>query len=295
MQSLTTETITIPTNGIRLHAQAAGPVDGPLVILLHGFPEFWWGWRRQIGPLAEAGLRVIAPDQRGYNLSARPSRVSAYRISELAKDVVGISDHFGREKACVVGHDWGAAVAWYTAGQHPERVAKLAVLNVPHQAAMNRALRKPIWRQLLKSWYIFFFQIPRLPEWSLRRQGYRPLWNTFLRSSRPGTFAAEDFARYREAWSQPGGLTHAIHWYRAMVRMGLQMGFHRGQEHFARRVTAPTLILWGDRDAFLEPVLADWSREYVADGQVVHFPHASHWLQHEEAPEVNRRLIAFLS
>jgi pimeloyl-ACP methyl ester carboxylesterase len=126
------ESVFVETNGITLHTVQAGPADGPLVILLHGFPEFWYGWHEQIRPLAEAGFRVVVPDQRGYNLSDKPDGVERYRIDELSRDVVGLIDAAGREQAAVVGHDWGAAVAWWTALHHADRVSKLVAVNVPH-------------------------------------------------------------------------------------------------------------------------------------------------------------------
>lgn len=284
-----TETLVIHSGGVRLHAQAAGPSGGPLVILLHGFPEYWGGWLHQIGPLAEAGLRVVAFDQRGYNLSDKPPSVSDYDIDLLAGDVLAVMDHFGRERASLVGHDWGAGVAWHAAGLHPARVEKLAVLNVPHGGAMTRALRRPLLAQWRKSWYIFAFQIPRLPELGLRAFGYRPLMRAIERSARPGTFSADERARYRQAWGQPGALTGGVNWYRALLRRALA-----GRPPAPRRVAAPTLILWGDRDDFLEPVLADWSLDWVDDGRVVHFPDATHWLAHEEPDAVNAHLIEFL-
>ena len=139
MPALTTQTIVIPTNGIRLHAETAGPQDAPLLILLHGFPEYWAGWKNQIGPLAAAGLRVVAPDQRGYNLSDKPRGVAAYNLDVIARDVLGMIDHFGREKVYLAGHDWGAAVTWHVAMQTPQRVSRIAILNAPHPAAMARA------------------------------------------------------------------------------------------------------------------------------------------------------------
>lgn len=128
---------TIHTNGINLHVVQAGPENGPLVILLHGFPEYWRGWAKQIGPLADAGLRVWVPDQRGYNLSDKPRGLSAYRIDTLAKDVLGLIEASGSEKACLAGHDWGAAVAWWTALRYPEKLRRLAILNVPHPAVRS--------------------------------------------------------------------------------------------------------------------------------------------------------------
>ncbi len=157
----------ITANGIKLHVQTDGPENGTSVVLLHGFPEFWYGWRRQIPALVEAGFRVIVPDQRGYNLSDKPKGVAAYDVDVLARDVIGLLDHFGIQKARLVGHDWGAVVAWTVALQHPDRLEKLAILNVPHPDVMTRfVLGNPAQRK--KSWYVFFFQLPFV-EWILSR------------------------------------------------------------------------------------------------------------------------------
>jgi epoxide hydrolase 4 len=161
----------IKTNGVNLHVVQVGPENGPLAILLHGFPEYWRGWKNQLDPLAEAGYWVIAPDQRGYNLSDKPKGVNAYQVSTLAADVVGLIDVLGREKAYLVGHDWGAAVAWEVAIRYPQRLEKLAILNVPHPDVMQKFLLSNM-HQVRKSWYIFFFQIPGLPEWTMSRNNY---------------------------------------------------------------------------------------------------------------------------
>ncbi len=146
---------------VRLHYVEAGPLDGPPVVLLHGFPDFWYSWRHQIPPLAAAGFRAIAPDMRGYNLSSKPADISAYEARRLAGDIRALIRERGLERACVAGHDWGAAVAWVLAMRHPETVERLAILNVPHPRRMLEALRRP-GRQLLRSWYMFFFQLPWL-------------------------------------------------------------------------------------------------------------------------------------
>src|SRR5437879_4698652 len=160
---------TIATNGIRLNVAQAGPPDGPLVILLHGFPEFWYGWRKQIPALAAAGYRVWAPDQRGYNFSDKPPDVRDYTLDKLAADVAGLIEAAGRQRAIIVGHDWGGAVAWWLAANNPERVERLVIINVPHPLVMRRLiLRDP--RQTLRSWYMFMFLLPRLPEWFARRR-----------------------------------------------------------------------------------------------------------------------------
>src|SRR5882672_9166962 len=157
------ETLAFQNGDIELHAVTTGPKDGPVVVLLHGFPEFWYGWRKQIEPLAAAGFHVIVPDQRGYNLSSKPSGVAAYSLTELVSDVIAIADQLDQEKIYLAGHDWGAAVAWSAALLHPQRVAKLVVLNVPHPSVMRKFMKTRL-RQVLRSWYMFFFQLPWLPE-----------------------------------------------------------------------------------------------------------------------------------
>jgi len=278
------ETILFQNGNISLHAIAAGPPEGPVVVLLHGFPEFWYGWHRQIEPLAAAGFRVIAPDQRGYNLSSKPAGVAAYALTELVSDVIAIADQLRQEKIFLAGHDWGAAVAWSAALLHPQRIAKLVVLNVPHPSVMRKFLStRP--RQLLRSWYMFFFQLPWLPEALFSAFNYRIGARSLLRSSRPGTFSAEDLIQYRAAWSQPGALTAMINWYRALFRFRTKFP--------DRTVHVPTRILWGERDAFLLAEMAQESFRYCASAELFTFANASHWLQHEEPARVSELLIDF--
>ena len=163
--------INLSTNGINIHAVEAGPSDGPLLILLHGFPEFWYGWRKQINHFAGSGYHVVVPDQRGYNLSDKPKGVSAYGLDDLSADVAGIIDHFGSEKAYLAGHDWGGVAAWWTAVKYPEKLEKLAILNVPHPVVMRKHI-KTSKAQRKKSWYVFFFQIPRLPENRMQKNNW---------------------------------------------------------------------------------------------------------------------------
>ena len=274
------------TNGINLHVVMAGPSDGPLVLLLHGFPEFWYGWRRQIPALAAAGYHVWAPDQRGYNRSDKPAGVAAYGIETLAKDVVGLIEASGREQVYLVGHDWGAAVAWWVAGRYPERVKKLAILNVPHPAVMQRTVREDA-EQRKKSWYIFFFQLPWLPEKSLSDNGYTNAIRALKGSSRRGTFGDDDIAAYRQAWSQPGALTGMLNWYRAVARnqgTGVSLG----------RIRVPTLMIWGANDIALSRSMAQPSIDLCDNGRLVFLEEASHWVQHEEPETVNRLLLEFL-
>ncbi|SFD93174.1 alpha/beta fold hydrolase [Spirosoma endophyticum] len=269
----------VKTNNIQLHVVQAGPADGPLVILLHGFPEFWYGWQHQIDTLAEAGFFVWAPDQRGYNLSDKPTGVDAYGIDTLAADVVGLIDAAGRQKAIVVGHDWGAAVAWWTAVTYPERVDRLVVMNVPHPIVMKKFASRDL-GQMLRSWYIGFFQLPWLPETLSRLGNWAMLVRTLRKSSRPGTFSNADLQQYKAAWSQPGAFTAMVNWYRA----ALQKPPSRRSDI---RITVPTLLIWGVRDQFLKREMAQLSIDLCDNGRIVFIENATHWVQHEEAERVN--------
>src|SRR3954451_10837848 len=273
-------------DGVRLHYVEAG--EGPLVVLLHGFPEFWWSWRHQIPALVEAGYRVIAPDQRGYAQSDRPPSWRAYRIERLAADVAGLIEALGEERAFVVGHDWGAAVAWMVATLHPERVTRLAILNVPHPATMEQTLRRSP-TQLLHSWYMFFFQLPWLPEHLMGWGGRRMLAQAY-RDARPGAFSAEDLARYAEALKGPAGFRGPIDWYRAALRRS-----PKSMRALYRPIEAPVLVIWGEQDRFLNRAMADPDPRWVPDVRVVRLPAASHWVQHDEPERVNALLTEFLS
>jgi pimeloyl-ACP methyl ester carboxylesterase len=273
-------------DGVRLHYVEAG--EGPLVVLLHGFPEFWWSWRRQIPALVDAGYRVVVPDQRGYAQSDRPRDWREYRIERLAADVAGLIEALGEEQADVVGHDWGAAVAWMVATLHPERVRRLGILNVPHPETMQRTLQRSP-KQLLHSWYMFFFQIPWLPEHLMRWGGRRTLESAY-RDARPGAFSAEDVARYEEALMGPGGLRGPINWYRAALRRS-----PRSTRALYRPIPAPVLVIWGEQDRFLIKEMADPDPRLVPDVRVVRLPDASHWVQHDEPERVNALLTDFLS
>ena len=278
------EILFFQNGSVRLNAISAGPKDGPVVVLLHGFPEFWYGWRRQIEPLAAAGFRVIVPDQRGYNLSSKPSGVAAYALTELVSDVTAIADQLGQQRVFLAGHDWGAAVAWSAALLHPNRIAKLVVLNVPHPSVMRKFLStRP--RQLLRSWYMFFFQLPWLPEAVFSAFDFLIGARALLRSSRPGTFSAEDLAQYRAAWSQPRAITSMINWYRALFRTRLKFP--------DKTVRVPTRILWGERDAFLRAEISRESLRYCTNAELFTFSNATHWLQHEQPTQVSEHLIDF--
>jgi pimeloyl-ACP methyl ester carboxylesterase len=277
----------IASNGITLEVAQAGPESGRPVVLLHGFPEPWIGWRHQIGPLAEAGYRVLAPDQRGYGRSDKPRRVADYALDLLAADVLGLIEAAGHERVALVGHDWGAIVAWWVAIHHPDRLDRLIILNGPHPVAFRRYVRSHP-SQLLRSWYVFFFQLPGLPEWYLRRNRWSALTRALTTTIRPRTFSEEDLDRYRRAWSEPGAIRAMIHWYRAALR-------HRPKPPADPRVKVPTLLIWGARDHFLGPRLAEASLAFCDQAQFEPIADATHWVQHEEPERVNRAMLAFLA
>jgi pimeloyl-ACP methyl ester carboxylesterase len=272
----------VSANGIRLHCLVEG--EGPLVLLLHGFPETSRAWRKQIPALAKR-FRVVAPDLRGYGGSDKPKGIDAYRTSILADDIVGLIRAFDAERAHVVGHDWGGGVAWTVAIEHPEVVDRLAVLNCPHPAVMQRALRSN-WGQIRKSWYIFAFQIPALPEWAFRRDGARPLKNALRRSARqPDTFSDADLDEYARAFSAPGAATAAINYYRSAIRSRVP----------SRKISAPTLLIWAEDDVALGVELTR-GMEGLFEGEprVEYVPDTSHWVMEERPEIVNRLLLDFL-
>jgi pimeloyl-ACP methyl ester carboxylesterase len=280
------ETAYIETNGIKLHVVMAGPENGRPVFLLHGFPEFWYGWRAQIPALAEAGYRVIVPDQRGYNLSDKPKGVRAYAIDKLGDDILGLIDALGYEKVNLIGHDWGGLVAWALAISYPERLYKLGVLNTHHPAVMYNFLRRGDPEQLRNSWYIFAFQIPWLPEYLLRRNDWRRTVRALRGSGKIHTFTNEDISEYKKAWSQPGAITAMLNWYRA----GRYMPGHLKET----RVKVPTLLIWGMEDKALSHRMARPSMDHCGDGKLVFFEDATHWVQHDEAEDVTKFLLNFL-
>jgi pimeloyl-ACP methyl ester carboxylesterase len=279
------ESTFIQTNNIRLHVMQAGPKTGIPVVLLHGFPEFWYGWRKQIPALVEAGCRVIAPDQRGYNLSDKPAGIQAYRIHELVNDVIGLIDALDYEKVNLVGHNWGALVAWALGIWKPERLHRLAVMNMPHPAVMARFLARDF-EQIRRSWYVFSIQMPWLPEAGLRARDWRNMERSLRGSGKPHTFSREDIQAYRKAWSQPGALTATLNWYRAALQFRPAMPKEP-------RVTVPALMLWGMQDVALTHRMARPSMDFCDDGRLIFFEDATHWVQLDAAEQVNRLLVEF--
>jgi pimeloyl-ACP methyl ester carboxylesterase len=271
-------------NGVRLNVVQAGPEAGPAVILLHGFPEFWWGWRHQIGPLARAGFRVLVPDQRGYNTSDKPDGIRAYRIDRLAGDVTALAEACGHSRFHLVGHDWGGIVAFWLAAREPGRVRRLAILNAPHPDAIGPYLRRHP-GQVLRSLYAAFFQLPHVPERALGARHHRALLRAMTGTARAQAFTEADFAHYRRAWAEPGALTAMLNWYRALVQL---------KRPAAGRILPRTLMIWGERDVALSRGLAEASLALCDQAEIVWRPNATHWVQHEDVAAVNEALIAHL-
>jgi pimeloyl-ACP methyl ester carboxylesterase len=262
---------------LNLNLYEDGPRDGPLTILLHGFPESGRAWRKVMRQLGERGHRVVAPDMRGYGGSDAPAGIAAYALDRLVGDVVGLADALGAETFTLVGHDWGGIVAWAVAARHPGRLRRLVVLNAPHLDSLPRELRRHP-RQVLRSLYVGFFQLPRIPEALLGQFRFRALRRALSRTARPGTFVAADLDAYVAEWARPGRLTAMINYYRALRIPHAPLG----------RITVPTLILWGMKDQFLGAHLAQAAAAMCDHVRIVPFANCTHWVQHEEP----RRIVA---
>ncbi len=272
------------TNGIRMHYVTQG--KGPLVVLLHGFPEFWYSWRHQIPFLAEHGYRVVAPDLRGYNDTDKPK--TGYDVPTLLRDIEGLIKGLGEEQATIVGHDWGGALAWSFAIYYPQMTHKLIVLNAPHPQAMLRDLRTL--KQLRKSWYFFVFQIPWLPEYMLSRDNANSVGRMLNGSAvQKAAFPPEVTAIYRKAISKPGAMTAALNYYRQLFRP--LPGRSTPPE---APITAPTLLIWGEQDIALDIALTHGLEQWVEHLQIQYVPDSGHWVQQEQPEEVNQLMLDFL-
>lgn len=282
------EDMFVNVNGLRIHCVVQG--EGELVILLHGFPEFWYSWRNQIPVLANH-FKIVAPDMRGYNLSDKPSGVENYRMDLLVEDVLGIIRHFGEKKANVIGHDWGGVVSWALAINHPEAVERLVVMSAPHPAVWQEKAKLSV-KQLQKSWYIFFFQLPEIPEKFLSKNNYMFLRET-LRATpvNKDAFSDEDLDEYVKAWSQPGALTAMINYYRANIKPEV---FMEDVKLNLPKVKVPTLLLWGEEDFALTRDVSEGTEEYINAPYTVKYLPCGHWVQNEMPKTVNKHLLEFL-
>ena len=277
-------------NGVALHVVLAGSASAKPLVFLHGFPEFWFAWRHQIDHFASSGYRVIIPDQRGYNLSEKPAGIASYSIDLLAKDVVGVLDTVTDSKAFIVGHDWGAIVAWYLAARYSERVRRTAMLSVPHpRIVIKNLIRNPT--QLRRSWYLLFFQLPWLPEWMLRGRDWAPLVQALRDTSPRGVFSDADLEQYKESWSRKGALTAMLNWYRAALLSPSKLAV----DPEASRVKVPALLILGKNDQFAGEAMARESLHYCDDGHLEMLETAGHWIHHEEPTQVNTLLSQFFA
>jgi len=273
----------ITSNGIKLHYVTQG--EGPLMLMLHGFPEFWYSWRHQI-PEFSSSYKVVALDLRGYNKSDKPQQQSAYVMSEFIKDIEGVIQGLGYDRCVLVGHDWGGMIAWYFAYAHPEMVEKLIVMNIPHPAKFAEGLHTP--QQLMRSSYAFFFQLPVLPELLIQWSDYQAIESAFKGMAiNKSAFSSQDIEAYKNAASRRGALTAMLNYYRnAFSNMGKQNW---------SILQVPTLMIWGEEDTALGKELTYGTQEYVKDFQIRYIPNCSHWVQQEEPALVNQYMREFIA
>lgn len=274
----------IQVNGIKLHVIEEGPKDGEVIIFLHGFPECWYSWKKQIPFFAQQKFRVLAPDQRGYNLSDKPANVKAYHIRNLVADIVGLIKSTGKERVYLVGHDWGGAVAWKVAEAYPDLVYKLVILNMPHPKVFKKVLRSSL-RQCLLSSYIFFAQIPWLPEKILQLTDYKILTQAMKISSIKPAFSDQTLEKYKRSWKRKGSMHAMINWYRAAK-------YSREPKENVR-IKVPVLLIWGNQERFFIKEAVDDSLA-ICEEAVLCKTKGSHWLQHEKPEELNKQILNYI-
>lgn len=271
------------SNGVKLHYVTQG--EGLLMLMLHGFPEFWYSWRHQIPEFAK-DYKVVALDLRGYNESDKPQEESTYVMSEFIKDVEGVIRGLGYDRCILVGHDWGGAIAWKFTYAHPEMVERLIVLNIPHPAKFAEGLRNP--QQLMRSWYVFFFQLPMLPELWLQAFDYEALANALTGMAvDKSAFTPADIEAYKDAAAKRGALTAMLNYYRNVLS-------NIGQQEWSL-LEVPTLMIWGEKDTALGKELTYGTEEYVRNFQIRYIPNCSHWVQQERPELVNQYMREFLA
>jgi pimeloyl-ACP methyl ester carboxylesterase len=272
---------------IRMHYVSEG--TGPLVVLLHGFPEFWWSWRNQFAPLAQAGFRVVAPDLRGYNDT---DRAGPYDLDTLAEDVVNLVRHLGEARGIIIGHDWGGTIAWYVAAKHPEVCERTVVLNAPHPLVFEQVIRSS-YRQLRRSWYMLFFVLPGLPERRLLKDNARIMKRIYFANSvHRSPFSEEVLRRFREAIMKPGAATAALGYYRAALRTAISRS---GDIARLPIINQPTLLIWGKDDPALSyDELVPPSLLWARDLWIEPIEHCGHFVHEERPDDVNRALLEFL-
>ncbi|MGL5941990.1 MAG: alpha/beta fold hydrolase [Waterburya sp.] len=275
----------IYTNGINLHYVSQG--EGKLILMLHGFPEFWYSWRHQIPEFAP-DYHVVALDMRGYNDSNKPQELEAYKISELVQDIKGVVEGLGYQDCILVAHDWGGLIAWHFAYTYPEMVEKLIVLNIPHPAKFMAGIKTP--QQLLKSWYILWFQIPGIPEFLFQLNNYQAIADAFINMAvDKSAFTEADLNAYKDAAAKPGALTAMLNYYRC----NFPSSFNLEQQQW-NYLDIPTLTIWGENDKAFGKELTYGTEAYVRDWQIKYIPNCSHWVQQEQPALVNSYIREFL-
>jgi pimeloyl-ACP methyl ester carboxylesterase len=270
-------------NGITIHAIQEGDAHQQVIVFLHGFPEYSYAWHKQLPFFAAQGFYALAPDQRGYNLSSKPKGVKSYVIDTLVEDMAAWIQQLTPHPVILVGHDWGGGVAWALALKYPHLLSKLVILNMPHWAVMKQQL-KSNFKQMLKSWYVLFFQIPALPQILSRMWNFKLMAKSLTGTSNKGTFSRQDLLLYKSAWRQPSALTSMINWYRAL-KYDLKKSYGK--------VTVPTLVIWGKNDTALSFEMARLSVDQCTNGTLKVIDDATHWLHHEKPDMVNNLILDF--
>lgn len=287
----------IEANRVRLHYVTQG--EGDLVVLLHGFPEFWYSWRYQIPALAKH-FKVVVPDLRGYNDSEKPG--SGYDLDTLTTDIRSLIENLGYQSAHLVGHDWGGAIAWNFAQRFPQALERLAILSAPHPQRFLPHLFSNLaagnLEQIRRSWYLVAFQVPGVPEWLIQQNLREFVRNVFRGLAvRKGEFTQETAQMYEAALEKPGAIAAALTYYRQFFYRPFvsPVGWFREMVTHPCVIAAPTLVLWGEEDAVLTKDLAEDLRHAVSGLFELKFvPNCGHWIQQEVPQMVNRELLAFL-
>jgi pimeloyl-ACP methyl ester carboxylesterase len=278
---------TNPKTGLNMSVWTAGDSSHPLLIFLHGFPEHGKIWEYQLEYFSKLGYFVVAPDQRGYGETEKPYSISAYSLDLLAQDVLGVIEYFQKNDTDLVGHDWGAGVSYWAVLKYPEKFRSVTIINVPHLQTMKDQMKKNK-VQRKKSRYMFFFQLPWIPEFMLRRAGFKLLERSLVKTSKKGSFTDEDILSYKEAWSRPGAIRGMLNWYRAVARV-------RTEPIKNAYVKIPSLVIWGAKDPFMRRELAELSMKYHKNGRLVFFENNTHWVHHEKPLEVSKEIEDFLA
>ncbi len=271
-------------NDITLHVMEAGMTGNPVILFLHGFPEFWYGWIHQIEFFKEKGYHVVVPDLRGYNLSDKPPHTRDYLLNTITKDIAELILLLQQKKVFLAGHDWGGIVAWNLAEKYPRLVEKMINLNAPHPLAMQKVVRRNI-TQLFHSWYAFFFQLPFLPEWLLHYNHFRILSTLMHPGNGKGLRNKSELKEYHKAWEKPSAIHSMLQWYRAGM----------ADYVYVREIECPVLILWGKKDVTLVPEIAEENAKLCHYAEVKYFDNCTHWIHHESPERVNKEIEAFIS